>query len=308
MEEEALGEATVHADVRTFDGRPWRGKVDLVAGGFPCVDVSLAGKGAGLDAPRSGLWFEFARIVREVEPRYVFVENVPGLVNRGLDRVLGALAELGFDAEWGLFSAAEVGAPHLRKRLFLLAAHPERVLLRQQPWRSGGEDGSGEAVASADGTPRSVADADRFVGHARRLDHAGEGARGRHADRGGERQNAVADAYGQGQPQPSGSLDEERGRLGHGGESVADDDGAGLSERQGLGGHARAELEAAVGGRREDAGWWEVDPDLVRVAHGVPAGMDRLRCLGNAVVPRVAQVAFTELFDRFVASGWPGDG
>src|SRR5690606_19439133 len=73
-------------DVRTFDGNPWRGIVDVVSGGFPCQDISAAGKGAGIDGERSGLWGEMARIIREVQPRFVFVENSPMLTSRGLGR------------------------------------------------------------------------------------------------------------------------------------------------------------------------------------------------------------------------------
>lgn len=108
-------------DVCTFDGRPWRGIVDIVAGGFPCQDISAAGNGAGLEGARSGLWAEMARIVREVRPRIVFVENSPMLTSRGLGRVLGDLATMGFDAEWGVVSAAGTGAPHLRERIWILA-------------------------------------------------------------------------------------------------------------------------------------------------------------------------------------------
>lgn len=79
----------IHDDIRTFDGIPWRGRADVVAGGFPCQDLSLAGKGRGLDGARSGLWWEMARVVREVEPRYVFVENVPGLLKQGNGRWSG---------------------------------------------------------------------------------------------------------------------------------------------------------------------------------------------------------------------------
>jgi DNA (cytosine-5)-methyltransferase 1 len=107
-------------DVRTFDGKPWRGIVDIVSGGFPCQDVSVAGKGAGLDGERSGLWSEFARIIGEVRPRYAFIENSPMLTNRGLDRVLCDLASMGYDAEWCVLSAADVGAPHLRERVWIL--------------------------------------------------------------------------------------------------------------------------------------------------------------------------------------------
>lgn len=111
----------IWSDIETFDGRPWCGLVDVVSGGFPCQDVSAAGKGAGLDGKRSGLWFEMARVIREVQPRYVYVENSPVLTSRGLGRVLGDLAEMGFDAEWGVVSAADTGAPHLRERIWIVA-------------------------------------------------------------------------------------------------------------------------------------------------------------------------------------------
>lgn len=108
-------------DVRTFDGKPWRGVVDVVSGGFPCQDISASGRGDGLDGERSGLWTEMARIVREVRPQYVYVENSPILTSRGLGRVLGDLAEMGFDAEWGVLGAHHAGAPHLRDRIWILA-------------------------------------------------------------------------------------------------------------------------------------------------------------------------------------------
>jgi len=116
----------IWSDVRTFDGRPWRGRVDVVSGGFPCQDISCAGTGAGLDGERSGLWGEMARIIREVRPRYVFVENSPMLTSRGLHKVLGDLASMGFDAEWGVLGADDVGANHIRKRIWINACHPNR--------------------------------------------------------------------------------------------------------------------------------------------------------------------------------------
>ena len=108
-------------DVTTFDGRPWKGSVDVVCGGFPCQDISSAGKGAGISGSRSGLWSEFARIICEVSPRFVFVENSPMLTSRGLGVVLGDLAELGYDARWGLLSAGDVGARHKRERMWITA-------------------------------------------------------------------------------------------------------------------------------------------------------------------------------------------
>ena len=108
-------------DVRTFDGNPWRGLVDVISGGFPCQDISAAGKGAGITGERSGMWKEMARIIGEVRPRYVFVENSPMLTIRGLGTVLGDLSEMGFDAEWGVISASDVGANHKRERIWIVA-------------------------------------------------------------------------------------------------------------------------------------------------------------------------------------------
>ncbi|MDR0533099.1 MAG: DNA cytosine methyltransferase [Verrucomicrobiales bacterium] len=109
-------------NICTFDGRPWRGHVDVVAGGFPCQDISSAGKGAGIDGERSGLWREFSRIIGEVRPLFAFVENSPMLTVRGLGRVLGDLAALGYDARWGVLGAADLGAPHQRERIWIVAA------------------------------------------------------------------------------------------------------------------------------------------------------------------------------------------
>ena len=111
----------IWSDVCSFDGRPWRGLVDVVSGGFPCTDISAAGQGAGIDGQASGLWREMARIIGEVRPRFVYVENSPYLVSRGLIRVLGDLAALGFDARWGIVGASHIGANHQRERIWILA-------------------------------------------------------------------------------------------------------------------------------------------------------------------------------------------
>ncbi len=108
-------------DVKTFDGRPWRGLVDVVSGGFPCQDISSAGRGAGIDGERSGMWREMARIVGEVRPRLVFVENSPMLVGRGAALVISDLAKMGYDCQWCIVSASDFGAPHQRDRFWLLA-------------------------------------------------------------------------------------------------------------------------------------------------------------------------------------------
>jgi DNA (cytosine-5)-methyltransferase 1 len=108
-------------DVQTFDGKPWRGIVDVVSGGFPCQDISAAGRGGGIEAERSGMWKEMARIIGEVRPKYAFVENSPMLTSRGLGTVLRDLAQMGFNAEWGVLSAADVGANHKRERIWICA-------------------------------------------------------------------------------------------------------------------------------------------------------------------------------------------
>ena len=117
----ALEPFPIWSDVCSFDGRPWAGIVEVISGGFPCQDISVAGRRAGIEGARSGLWSEFARIIGEVRPRFVFVENSPGLTHRGLGRVLGDLAHLGFDAEWCVLGADNAGAPHIRKRIWILA-------------------------------------------------------------------------------------------------------------------------------------------------------------------------------------------
>jgi len=163
----------IHDDIRTLDRMvvaEKAGPVDLVCGGFPCQDISVAGKGAGLGGERSGLWFEYLRLIGEIAPRWVVIENVPALRSRGLDTVLGGLAALGYDAEWHCIPASAVGAPHRRDRVWIVAnanspewrplsegRHVEnrRNAGRQEaPSRSGacGADGSSEAVANPNGT------------------------------------------------------------------------------------------------------------------------------------------------------------
>lgn len=196
-----------HDDVRTFPpgGGDWA--VDVVVGGFPCQDVSFAGKGAGLDGMRSGLWFEYSRIIRDLRPRLVLVENVPGLFVRGFDRVLGTLASLGYDAEWSLVSAAAVGLPQARDRVFI--------------------------VAYRDGLGR-----------------------------------------------------EEGGRV------FDRDAGLRLREEVGVVG-SLSKLERGNSGRV----WALPDSGIHGMADGVPAGLDRIRALGNAVAPGVAEFVGRRLME-----------
>ncbi len=112
-----------YADVKEIDGRAER--PDIICGGFPCQDISDAGLREGIDGERSGLWSEFVRIIRVLRPRVVFVENVAALLHRGMGRVLGDLASLGFDAEWAVFGAWETGTHFEGERLYLLATSNE---------------------------------------------------------------------------------------------------------------------------------------------------------------------------------------
>ena len=129
MEEACLDDAPLWTDLGTFDGRPWRGLVDCLIGGYPCQPFSIAGQRKGADDPRH-LWPHFARIIGECEPEWVFLENVANHLNVGYRQVREELEELGYRVTEGLFTAAEVGAPHLRQRLFVLA-HAERLGRRQ---------------------------------------------------------------------------------------------------------------------------------------------------------------------------------
>lgn len=145
----------VHGDIRTLSGID----ADVICGGFPCQDISVAGDGAGLAGVRSGLWSEYLRVIDETHPDWAVIENVGALRSRGLDQVLRQLSEIGYDAEWYCIPAAAVGAPHRRDRVWIVA-YPERELIWKQPGRRRGADGAYQAFASVNGTPWLVADAD----------------------------------------------------------------------------------------------------------------------------------------------------
>lgn len=239
--------------------------VDVICGGYPCQPFSLAGVRQGESDPRH-LWPHFAEALRVLRPRFALLENVPGHLSLGFGRVLGDLAERGFDAEWDCIPAAAVGAPHLRYRVFVVAhanqhehqggssplgrasttdvpAHAVSEQLRNQPVGLGGRGDS--TVAGLDGPTRHVADADEI------------GRDGR------------AGTFG-----PSGRTEPENGS------AVGDTDRPSTDAHTAPGGSW-----GAVG----ESGWWAAEPNVGRVAHGVPHRVDRLRALGNAVVPQVAE-------------------
>jgi len=179
-------EAVNHGDVTQLRGSQVA-RVEVLCGGFPCQDISLAGKGAGIEGSRSGLWTHYARIIDEVRPSWVVIENVSALRSRGLDRVLGSLAALGYDAEWHCIPAAYVGAPHRRDRIWIVA-HPNADESRSQGWdraivrERARQQPVGPLGALADSTsvsesePRHEAEAERDSGNAR-LEFGGGGTR-----------------------------------------------------------------------------------------------------------------------------------
>ncbi|MFA4944420.1 MAG: DNA cytosine methyltransferase [Lentisphaeria bacterium] len=249
-------------DVCTFDGRPWRGSVDVVSGGFPCQDISVANaNGDGIDGKKSGLWREFARIVREVRPRYVLVENSPNLTVRGLGRVLGDLAEVGADARWGVLSAEDFGAWHLRQRLWIAADFNRSWELQpqgcEQEQRGRACDGD-QANADTESDGRREGRQGGFAGN-----HSGQA------------EQALQDAH----------VDSQRLQAGWSGRS----DGVPPGEPQDDG------AETQSGSDRARGSWWDVEPGLVRVVHGVANRVDRIRALGNGQVPAVVAGAWETL-------------
>jgi DNA (cytosine-5)-methyltransferase 1 len=204
--------------------------VDVICGGFPCQDISTAGGGAGIEGERSGLWSEYARIIGELRPKFVIVENVSALLGRGLDRVLGDLAEIGYDAEWHCIPASALGAPHRRDRIWIVA-HPAGLF-------GNGRDHNGQRNskgAAAIPEPRDRSDYEDLA-DANSLNVQGVFA---------------------------GLIDEEI--------------------RSGS-------VWGQAGPRSDGLGWWSSEPDVGRVAYGIPARVDRLKSLGNAVVPQIPEI------------------
>jgi len=148
------------------DAQPQRRGVDVIAGGFPCQDISAAGKGAGITGARSGLWSAYARIIGEIRPRYVIVENVAALLGRGIERVLGDLATLGYDSEWHCIPASAIGAPHRRDRVWIIAYPQHTDADSERPHRTpqhvnGNAEFCDQQVGVAGQVCQDVADADK---------------------------------------------------------------------------------------------------------------------------------------------------
>jgi len=247
-------------DVQTFDGKPWRGIVDVVSGGFPCQDISAAGKGAGIDGERSGMWGEMARIICEVRPRFCFVENSPMLTSRGLGRVLGDLASMGFDARWGVLGAADVGANHQRDRIWIRG---ERKMFDCK--KCGWEFETGRITRF--GCPRCGATQPQII----------EMADSKKLLCNGGNDNSRI-----------GMERETQSKLGNdcGTETLAYSNSTQFKRNQCT---QRINREHSNIG---SSSWWETEPNVDRVADGMAARVDRLKAIGNGQVPLCAATAW----------------
>lgn len=257
MERGILPIAPIWSDVRTLTGSDLLAgefsAIDIIYGGFPCQDISTAGAGAGLEGKRSGLFFEIVRLARTLRPQFIFLENVPAITVRGLDRVLMEFSALGYDCRWTIVSAAEVGAPHLRERWFLLASHPNGKRFRNKwKWNQ-------EGKTETDSIPWNYGEKESLA------DTAGE--------RCGEEREFRRQFCSE---WPSSS-----------GEALANSNGDRRKRSR--------DQKARAANPIANPGWWTTEPDVGRVANGIPARVDRLRGLGNAVVPQQTREAFERL-------------
>ena len=304
-------------DVRTFDGKPWRGHVDLVSGGFPCQDISIAGKGDGLDGERSGLWSEMARIIGEVQPRFAFVENSPMLTSRGLDRVLGDLSTMGYDAVWGVVGADDAGAPHRRERIWILA-HSKCVTDAMRGNCSVDAEAMGEREYELErGECNSWSGCSEVTGQG-----SGNGKHpiGQLADPDlcgrlhgqAEVQPTEGGVHAQREPEPSGADVADAGNIHAQGEQPS---GIDQEER-------RIPRERQAGSCSDGLKWWSTEPGLggvvdeladrldlhgtpepgsvPRVATGIAKRADRLKCIGNGQVPAAVVLAWNTLYARYL--------
>ena len=324
MEQNALDQAPIWTDLRTFDGKPWRGLVDCITAGYPCQPFSVAGKQLGDKDPRH-LWPDVFRVVREIDPPLCFFENVPGHLRLGFQQVHDDLRSLGYRVKAGLFTAEEVGASHKRERLFILAYResifgqcplPERNSQRRPAQAAGGFGGD---MGNAEHDGSSVA---AFT----RGDGTDAGARGSAGGTDTSQQSArtdyVADTQGAGKRGKSGQLPQTQWgqdgsvlRLSVGtGQGLADRHHAGCEEQCGAEPiqtqHETIEcrgLPALALFAPGPTGEWDgvpesLEPAICRMADGLAYRVDRIRACGNGVVPLAAAYAWRTLISRAKAT------
>jgi DNA (cytosine-5)-methyltransferase 1 len=264
MEEGRLHHAPVWNDLRTFDGKPWRGKVDFIAGGFPCQPFSSAGKQMGDQDPRH-LWPYIKRIVGEVRPAFLFFENVPGVVKWILPSILLDLTELGYNASWGVVAASEVGAPHRRKRWFLFATLC---------------DSNGDGFIEC-----TTSESCERINSKRKMERCGlENISEVDPDTINSRECVNKGAIQQEQRNHLGRLcSNVSNTYNRGGEIQASRK---HSSKQMFGGNGEERRIDRWGGKFDS--WWEVEPGMGRLVDGATDWVDKLRILGNGVVPQQA--------------------
>ena len=267
-------------DVRTFreDNEETREYIDklksirhklVITGGFPCQDISSAGKGAGIKAGnRSGLWFEMARIINEIRPKFVLVENSPALTSRGLGIVLGDLAKMDYNAKTGVLGAVDVGAPHKRERIWILANSNSQSVWKQSELKQKFKSSS---KLKYSGIEKSMANPMQLRSQGVRTDRTIEGQIGLCSREGSNKEQTLPNTMSERCSQVEQVYC--RGKTG---------------PRQ-----TNQAKQCPINSRQ--SGWWEVEPELGRVADGVADRVDRLEAIGNGQVPAVAYAAW-ELF------------
>ena len=303
----------IFEDIRTFQGNEIKGTIELVCGGFPCQDISTAGRGEGLDkGKKSRLFYELVRVCGQVKPAYIFLENSPAITSRGLDSVLKKIAELGFDAEWTVISAGGCGAPHLRKRWWCLCKNrdskrvgrnrPEKVVsdvrkrfqkLGLDPFvESPDSKGGGHSLPRGKQSPK--------VATLSSTAQLGSVQFGEDTDPASERLEA---SLGKGIQFPSRLRQDREQDAGSssGNGDFRDPVRLGRDENnvRSQQGDVYETGQSSFGDTGCLKGWWEVEPALGRVADGIPHRVDSIKGLGNAQVPVVAALAFYCLMERF---------
>jgi DNA (cytosine-5)-methyltransferase 1 len=272
-----LEHAPIWDDIRTFECLVLEGAIDIIYGGFPCQDISVAGLGKGLEGERSRLFFEIVRLAKEIKPSFIFLENVPAITSRGGLRVVREITEMGYDCRWCVISAASIGALHRRERWFLLA-HAKHTRL----------DGS-EIHRSATESICNASEGEDSTLQSERVDSPSNVANAR-----SERRGADTTGY-ELSPQPE-KLQYENGKVCPDNDSkicgdVANSDSSkclGLSSRE----KAQFSSDRICGQYATKDAWQEACSTMDRTTDGIPNRVDRIRALGNAVVPAQAREAF----------------
>jgi DNA (cytosine-5)-methyltransferase 1 len=300
-------EAKIYGDIYTIDGKELE-PVDLICGGFPCQPVSVAGKRGGTSDER-WLWGEFARIIRQVKPRWVVAENVTGLLSansgRAFAEVLRDLAQGGYDAVWDVYPAGGpggVGAPHRRERIFIVA---KKIANSNDKWVGRGKRCTLEKDRGNSNRVHSkMANTDRERSSAPFQRSSKSSRQQESTSKVSRESNAVADTKGKRHGRRTGKKrritkrelqQEKQGRSKVGsevkGRSRTHGDVADTNSKRGRSRNAKRENAENVGqsSRCKIDGQWDVEPNVGRVANGVSNRVDRLRALGNAVVPQVAK-------------------